>query len=156
VKIVAKAFAYITNGDRLLVFEHADFPEAGVQVPAGTILPGEPPEVAVVREAREETGLDAFPAVAFIGISEFDARPFGKMETHRRHFFHLPVLGTLPEKWRHYERDASDGPCEPIAFDFYWLPLSDVSERLIAGHGSLLAVLQGGLPNPTLQPPIRA
>src|SRR2546425_9550623 len=83
VKTVEKSFAYITNGDRLLVFEHSDFPVAGAQVPAGTILPGEPPEVAVIREAREETGLDAFPAGAFVGISEFDAPPFGKVETHR-------------------------------------------------------------------------
>lgn len=147
--VVEKAFAYITNGNRLLVFEHADFPEAGLQVPAGTILTGELPEVAVVREAREETGLDEFAQVVFVGISEFDARPFGKVETHRRHFFHLPVQGTFPERWRHYERDASDGSGEPIAFDFYWLPLSDVSERLIADHGSLLSALLGELPNTT-------
>ena len=139
--VVEKAFAYITNRDRLLVFEHADFPEAGLQVPAGTILREELPENAVVREAQEETGLTAFTQVVFLGISEFDARPFGKPEVHRRHFFHLPVQGTFPERWRHYERHASDGSGEPIVFDFYWLPLSDVSHRLIADHGSLLSLI---------------
>ncbi len=36
-----KVFAYITRGDKLLVFRHADFPEAGIQVPAGTAKEGE-------------------------------------------------------------------------------------------------------------------
>ena len=141
-KVVEKAFAYITHGGRLLVFEHADFPEAGLQVPAGTILSGEPPEAAVVREAREETGLVAFSAVVFVGTAEFDARRSGKDEIHRRHFFHLPVVGTVPERWRHHERDASDGTREPIAFDLYWLPLSTAAARLVADHGRLIPALR--------------
>ena len=40
-KIKRKVLAYITKGQEpnleLLVFEHKDFPEAGLQVPAGTI-----------------------------------------------------------------------------------------------------------------------
>jgi 8-oxo-dGTP pyrophosphatase MutT (NUDIX family) len=56
-KISQKAFAYITHQKRLLVFRHADAPEAGVQVPAGTIKALERPEQAVLREAVEETGL---------------------------------------------------------------------------------------------------
>ena len=42
-----KALVYITWGDKLLVFSHPDFPEAGIQVPAGTIEPGEEPGAAV-------------------------------------------------------------------------------------------------------------
>ncbi|WP_437292815.1 NUDIX hydrolase [Sorangium sp. So ce426] len=147
-RVVGKAFAYITNGGRLLVFEHADFPEAGLQVPAGTILPGEPPDTAVVREAREETGLGAFSAVEFIGTSEFDARRMGKEEMHLRHFFHLPVVAPVPERWRHHERDGSDGAREPIAFDLYWLPMSIAAARLIADHGQLIAALRDVLPEP--------
>jgi 8-oxo-dGTP pyrophosphatase MutT (NUDIX family) len=52
-----KAFAYITHGRRLLVFSHPHSPAAGIQVPAGTIEPGEPPELAVLREAAEAPGL---------------------------------------------------------------------------------------------------
>ena len=40
-ELVEKAFAYITRDDELLVFRHVDSPEAGIQVPAGTIEPGE-------------------------------------------------------------------------------------------------------------------
>ena len=140
-RVVDKAFAYLTNGGRLLVFTHADFPEAGLQVPAGTIQRDEPPEVAVVREVQEETGLSDFSEVAFLGSVEFDARPFGKSELHRRHFFHLPITGRVPETWRHYERHASDGGTDPIAFDFYWLPIADAAARLSLGHGSLLGRL---------------
>ncbi|HLE30393.1 MAG TPA: NUDIX domain-containing protein, partial [Anaerolineales bacterium] len=56
-----KVLAYITrrrNGrTQLLVFTHRDFPEAGVQVPAGTVEPDEPVEAALFREVHEESGL---------------------------------------------------------------------------------------------------
>jgi hypothetical protein len=55
-KTMQKAFAYFTYQNRLLVFRHVDVPEAGTQVPAGTIKANEHPEQAVLREAVEETG----------------------------------------------------------------------------------------------------
>ena len=48
------ALAYITHEDRLLVFWEPDFPDAPIQPPGGGLRPGEAPEEAVVREAREE------------------------------------------------------------------------------------------------------
>jgi 8-oxo-dGTP pyrophosphatase MutT (NUDIX family) len=45
-----------------LIFSHPDYPEAGLQVPAGTLEPGEHPEAGVLREAYEETGLTGFAA----------------------------------------------------------------------------------------------
>jgi 8-oxo-dGTP diphosphatase len=140
-KVVAKAFAYITHGDRLLVFNHADFPEAGLQVPAGTIRAGETPEAAVLREAEEETGLCAFERVMFLGLVEFDARPFGKDEIHRRHFFHLSAQPPLLEEWRHYEREPDDAAGPAIAFDFVWLSLSDAAARLAPGHANYIPSL---------------
>jgi hypothetical protein len=41
---IDKVFAYITHTDRLLVFSHPDFPEADIQVPAGTVKQDEPPD----------------------------------------------------------------------------------------------------------------
>jgi 8-oxo-dGTP pyrophosphatase MutT (NUDIX family) len=137
---VDKAFAYITSGSRLLVFEHADFPEVGLQVPAGTIHDGELPEHAVLREAHEETGLQDLSTPTLLGVSEFDARPFGKDEIHRRHFFHMRAEGELRERWRHYECDASDGS-PPIAFDLYWLEFAEAAERLGVDHGILIPLL---------------
>jgi 8-oxo-dGTP pyrophosphatase MutT (NUDIX family) len=140
--VVEKAFAYVTHGQRLLVFEHADFPDAGLQVPAGTIGAGESPQAAVVREVYEETGLTSFSAVTLLGVADFDSRPYGKDQLHRRHFFHLPCVGGVPERWRHYERHASDGTSQPIAFDLYWLPFVDAMAKLSFGHGELIAKLQ--------------
>jgi 8-oxo-dGTP pyrophosphatase MutT (NUDIX family) len=48
------------GGMELLLIQH---PYAGIQLPAGTIEPGEAPEAAALREAHEETGLTAFAAV---------------------------------------------------------------------------------------------
>lgn len=62
-----KVFAYITSGNRLLVFWHPDAPEAGTQVPAGTVEPGERPEAAVLREAFEETSLPGLELAGLLG-----------------------------------------------------------------------------------------
>lgn len=62
-----KAFAYITKGTSLLILIHPDHPEAGIQVPAGAIEPGESPAEAVMREAYEETGLDGLVLAGFLG-----------------------------------------------------------------------------------------
>lgn len=49
--------------DELLLIRH---PYAGLQLPAGTVEPGEEAAAAVVREAREETGLETEIA-AYLG-----------------------------------------------------------------------------------------
>ena len=62
--------AYITQRDRLLVFRHVVFAEAGIQVPGGTQNEYETPEEAVLREAHEETGLRDLRLDALLG--EYD------------------------------------------------------------------------------------
>lgn len=143
--LVEKVFAYVTHRRRLLVFEQPGSPEAGVQVPAGTLEPGEAPRDGVLREAEEETGLCTFGAVESLGTADFDGRPFGRDEVHRRHFFHLPVSGTLPERWTHHERHASGAGREPIAFALRWASLGEAAQVLSAGHGALLPELERGL-----------
>lgn len=64
-----KVLAYVTQNDRLLVFVHRHSPEAGLQVPAGTIRDGEAPEVAVIREAAEETGVPDLRIRARLGVT---------------------------------------------------------------------------------------
>lgn len=140
-KQVEKAFAYITHRRRLLVFEHVDFPQAGVQIPAGTVEPGELPMAAAIREAREETGMTELSSPEFLGTRDFDARRFGKSEIHRRHFFHFRAQNNVAERWTHYERDASDRSHDAIALALYWLPLDGAEAYLIAEHGAMLPAL---------------
>ncbi|MDX2053660.1 MAG: NUDIX domain-containing protein [Polyangiaceae bacterium] len=141
-RIVEKAFAYITRRGCLLVFEHVAFPEAGVQVPAGTIHFGETPATAAVREANEETGLGEFSEVELLGVCDFDARPYGKDEMHRRHFFHMRLCGSAPDRWRHHEHHGSDGGEGAIEFELYWVPILEATACLAYEHGALLQRLR--------------
>ena len=146
--LIDKVLAYVTWGNELLVFSHPDFPEAGIQVPAGTIEPGEEPEVAAVRETFEETGLSGLTLVAPLGEQMRDVTPFGKDELHHRYFFHLQCTETPPRTWRHWEEFPSDAS-ERVAFDFFWAQLPDGVPPLIAGHGACLPALlrSMGLPS---------
>ena len=132
-----KVLAYITRGDELLVFTHRDFPEAGVQVPAGTVEAGETLDAAVLREVHEETGLapTAVRIRAYLGNRLWQAGS----DNHDRHFYHLLLTAAAPDTWLHYELNA--GTSEPLAFSFYWMKLSDPRLRLAGEQGALLAKL---------------
>lgn len=134
-----KVFAYITHGQRLLVFRHVDFPEAGIQVPAGTVQPNEKPEAGVLREVHEETGLSDFTEVYFLGEQIRDMRDFNRDEIHHRYFYHLPYPGDPPTAWRHDE--TSGGTTEPIVFEFFWADLPNGVPELIADHGKFIPAL---------------
>lgn len=130
-----KAFAYITRHNRLLVLEHPHAPEAGIQVPAGTLQPDESPEIAVMREVSEETGLTDLKLCRFLGETVYDMSPFGKNEIHHRYFFHLQCQQDTPDSWTHFELHATDEPA-PILFRLFWVTLPYTG--LIAGHGAFL------------------
>jgi ADP-ribose pyrophosphatase YjhB (NUDIX family) len=80
-----RVVAYVLRDRELLVFEHRDFPDAGTQVPAGTVEENEAVEVAVVREVCEETGVYA-RLVRELGFTDAVA-PHG--EPRRNIFFEL-------------------------------------------------------------------
>ena len=65
---VHKVTAFITRDLKdhreILVFQH---PTAGIQLPAGTVEPGEDIETAVIREAQEETGIQTFRLQSHLG-----------------------------------------------------------------------------------------
>ena len=84
-----RAYAYITNGSRLLLFIQPEAPEAGIQVPAGTIEPGENLQDAVIREAKEEMGLTELRCERFLAQDTRDMRDCGRDELQYRWFFHL-------------------------------------------------------------------
>lgn len=139
--IKRKAFAYITCGHRLLVFRHRDDPDAGIQVPAGTIEIDELPEAAVLREAFEETGLADLVLVKFLGEQILDVTNLGRNEVHHRYFYHLRCPGNPPQEWTHAEMHPSTGEAGPIFFEMFWAELPYGVPELIADHGIMLPVL---------------
>lgn len=137
-RISEKVYAYITQGDQLLVFRHVDAPEAGVQVPGGTVQPGESLPEAVLREAFEETGLAGLKIVSALGDTWYDVTEKGKPgEVHHRHYFHLRSAMQLPASWRHEERHSTGGG-SPILFEFFWSLLANAPKVLIADMGALV------------------
>lgn len=139
-----KVYAYITHRGRLLVFAHPESPEAGIQVPGGTLEDGETPEPGVLREAREETGRDDLEVVRFLGTATRSMEDVGRDEIQERFFFHLRCTGNPPDRWRHGEFDPSDGSEPGIPFDFFWASLPDEVPEMVVGMGQMLPALLDG------------
>ena len=137
-----RVYAYLTGPKGVLILEHPQHPEAGLQVPGGTIHEDEQPEVAAVREVEEETGLSNVAVVACLGQCEFDMRAYGVEELQLAWYFHLHCAGDAPDSWYFHEAHSVK---EPIPFRLYWSPLPYAGPGLIAPHGRMLAALNANL-----------
>jgi 8-oxo-dGTP diphosphatase len=122
-KHVAKALTYITCEQRLLVFRQPDFPDAGIQVPGGSVEAGEGLEAAALREAHEETGIGELVLQSYLGSVEYELK-VDVGPPHLRHFFHLAYAGPLTARWQHVEQKPSTGA--PVRLELWWEPLSSV------------------------------
>jgi 8-oxo-dGTP diphosphatase len=115
--------AIALHSGRLLLIRRATPPGAGEwSVPGGRVEPDELLAEAVVRELREETGLEGVCG-ELVGVAE-------RMSEHG-HFVILDYEVTvLDERSPHAASDAAD-----VA----WVPLEDVSElRLVDGLAEFL------------------
>lgn len=138
--VIEMVVCYIVRAGRLLVFRHLDFgpEEVGIQVPAGTIKPGEKPADAALREAREETGLHDYRVVRELGRAEYDLTPY-RSEIQIRHFYQLELTSaTTPKRWR--SQEDHDGIGEPTRLECFWVPLA-AAHVLQSGQGALLGRL---------------
>ena len=76
--IIEKVTAFISresaDGHDMLLFKH---PNAGIQIPAGTVEDDETPEEAVLREVSEETRLTSLSVGQYLGCKE-DRLPEGQ------------------------------------------------------------------------------
>jgi 8-oxo-dGTP pyrophosphatase MutT (NUDIX family) len=121
-----RAVAYVTDpAGRLLVFDHLDAPDAGTQVPAGGIHPGEAPEAAAVRELVEESGIADAQLVRKLGEAWHRADagyvPAG-LEEQVHHAFHLRLSGpAAAEAWEWDE--CSGGDVVQHRFALRWVDL---------------------------------
>jgi 8-oxo-dGTP diphosphatase len=118
---IDKVITYITAQGRLLLFRQPEALNAGLQVPGGTVEPGESLEQAALREAFEETGLSDLRLERFLGSALYITRDPPRVQ-HLRHFFHLSRERAEPTAWRHLEKMPS-GEARPIPFELFWEPL---------------------------------
>jgi len=143
--VTHKVVAYITNRNRLLLFRHTAYPEAGIQVPAGTAEAGENLEQAVLREAAEESGLQDLVLVSYLGQRDFEYKRDDVTICEHRHFFHLILNADAPESWLHWEEHPSEGPDDRIEFAFFWVPLFGDLPALAGAQDSMLSELRNQL-----------
>ena len=137
-----KVVAYITRSrlgkTELLVFVHRDFPEAGLQVPAGTVEPGEMLEAALHREIAEESGLTALSLRRKLGESD---EP--QWDSHR-HYYWLESPADTPDRWdwltNDYHDDAHRQRGQALVFSYHWIALTP-TVTLAGNQHKLLSAL---------------
>jgi 8-oxo-dGTP pyrophosphatase MutT (NUDIX family) len=127
VTIIHKAAACLvrrgTAGPELLVFRH---PLAGVQIPKGSVQPGELPADAALRELAEESGVAAH-TLRSVGRHDIEvgAGPteFAPLELQVWHTFLVETDQELPDSWSH---QASGSEVEAgLVFEYFWLPIAE-------------------------------
>jgi 8-oxo-dGTP diphosphatase len=125
-----KVLIYLTRDPgELLVLEHtAEYPDAGVQVPAGGVALGEHPAQAASRELAEETGLttDSEPVYLESRVWTDDSAP-----ARVRHYFWMVAPPSTPDRWSHTVT-AGDGD-EGMLFWFTFQPRREPG--LTVGYG---------------------
>lgn len=123
-RVYHKAYVYLTCGRDLLVFSEPDFPHVGLQVPGGTLDPGESYLQAARREFCEETGLSLDIAIESFADQDriIENVPHCLDGLHRRRHFHGTIREKPADTWEHFETSPSSGGA-PIRFRLFWIDL---------------------------------
>ena len=121
IRVAAYVIRKSDTGAQLLVFDHADYPGAGTQVPAGGVAAGESLPEAVRREVAEETGLTDVTVVAEVGREDKPHPDTGRPQ--RTTYFHLLVPAGGPDSWMHHVSGEGEDAALRFACRFTPLPL---------------------------------
>ncbi|MFA1820185.1 NUDIX domain-containing protein [Virgibacillus oceani] len=129
-----KVYAYITRiihcQVQVLILKHP-IPEAGIQIPKGTVEEKENTYQAVIREVEEETGLMEFDVVRLIAE---DVWKNDDGEIHHRFFYEISVKNP-PDEWAY--QPTGGGAEVGLTFRFFWMSSRNEVE-LVRGHGDYL------------------
>lgn len=140
-----KVIAYILRdtlggtGRELLVFLHRDYPEAGLQVPAGTLEEGESAEEGLLREIEEESGLQGCRIERKLGVFEWTHAE--TQNVHERHVFVLEAPQGTTDAWSWIETGGGAVSEEDgYVFLYHWEPINGDFE-LVANQGDYLRLI---------------
>jgi len=112
-----RVVGYVTRDRELLVFDHGGV----TQLPAGRVDPGETLEAGLVREVKEETGVDVEVVSLIADGAEFE-RFYGPHQ-HESHVFHAVAVGETPDEWTHHV--TGTGMDAGMAMPCRWVPLDE-------------------------------
>ena len=112
---------------------------AGLGAPAGDAAPGESPDRAALRIARQQTGLISLQIRAALG-QRFQPLP-DRDRPRRASYYHLRHLGAPPDRWPHVDERSSGDGTSPRRYDLFWVSLPDGLPRLALGHEAFLGIL---------------
>ena len=120
--VVHKACACLVDVQgRLLVFHHPD--DRSMQLPKGTVEPGEAPEDAVRRELLEESGIDFQGPLHYLGTLDRECRAGVEGNAFRHaQLWHLYLMrsdAALPDVFDHVAVGSPEE--EGLVFSFSWL-----------------------------------
>ncbi|KAA0564628.1 NUDIX domain-containing protein [Bacillus sp. CH30_1T] len=132
---IKKAYGYVTRvrdeKTQVLVFRHKNIPEAGIQVPKGTVKEYEDTYNAVIREIKEETGIQWFEVNKLIS-EDYWENDDGAI--HNRYFYKI-ICKEIADEWEH--NPTGGGEEKGLTFQFFWIS-SDEEVDLIRGHADYL------------------
>jgi 8-oxo-dGTP pyrophosphatase MutT (NUDIX family) len=115
------------------VFEHVDHPEAGIQIPAGGIRPGESVDQAARREVYEEIGLTLDKPLEVVGV---DDSPHPMTSAARHTTFVVTTVDDVVDEWLH-QVSGSDGD-GGLRFACSFMPVDEAARVLVDGQGQFL------------------
>ncbi len=129
VQPILKACACVVDArGRLLVFDHPA--DGGMQLPKGTVEPGEAPEDAVRRELLEESGIAYAGALEDLGTMDrhCEAGIEGNVRAHPQlwHLYLMRSTEALPERFDHVAVGSPEE--EGLVFRFRWLAPDEAPE----------------------------
>ena len=133
---------------RLLVFFHPA--DGNLQLPKGTVEPGETPQDAVRRELLEESGIAFDGPLQPLGTltRHCPSGVEGNARTHEQlwHLYLMRATAPLPERFEHV---ASGSPEEDgLRFVFRWLAPSDPLDDFILPYRQVIERVRAALAAP--------
>ena len=129
-KVKRKVLAYITRGQEkdleILVFEQKDKPNAGWQVPGGTIESDELIIDALYREIEEETGITRQDLELRGKVNKTNYYPRNSDTVYERTIFQLAYNGDPLKEWEHYVK--GHGKDEGLKLCHRFIPINELPE----------------------------